>query len=104
MKVEFDADDVKTMREALERWGLASQVGQAVEECAELIVALQKYINREPRHEAAENILDEIADVEIMLAQIRFALGISDDTLRERMSQKLNRVKSKYLNPPGTSS
>ena len=65
MKIEFTEVEIKTMQTALEQWGLNAQVGQAVEECAELIVALQKYINRTPRPEMIENIIDEIADVEI---------------------------------------
>lgn len=77
------------MRRALRRWGEAAQVGMAVEECAELIVALQKYINRTHNSDTLENILDEIADVEIMLAQMRITLGISDAMLAKKMKQKL---------------
>jgi NTP pyrophosphatase (non-canonical NTP hydrolase) len=84
------------MQSALEQWGLNAQVGQAVEECAELIVALQKYINRTPQPGMKENILDEIADVEMMLAQIRLALNIDDATLRKRIERKFERL-NQYL-------
>jgi hypothetical protein len=33
-------------------------------------------------------IVDEIADVEMMLAQMRLAFDISDDTLRDRIEAK----------------
>jgi len=71
-----------------------AQVGQAVEECAELIVALQKYVIREKA--TSEDILDEIADVEMMLAQMRLVLGIDDDTLRKRIEYKFARL-NQYL-------
>ena len=84
------------MQTALEQWGLNAQVGQTVEECAELIVALQKYINRTQKLNIVENITDEIADVEMMLAQMRLALGIDDDTLRKHIECKFERL-NQYL-------
>ena len=93
MMVHFSDDEVRLMKKALEKWGAASQVGMAVEECAELIVALQKYINRTPKPETIDNVLSEIADVELMLAQMRVVLGIDDETLRKRMEEKLMRLR-----------
>jgi len=92
MKVEFTGNEIKIMQTALDQWGLSAQVGQTVEECAELIVALQKYINRTPKTETLENIIDEIADVEMMLAQMRLILGIDDDTLRKRIECKFEKL------------
>ena len=97
MKVEFTPDEVKIMHICLDQWGVPAQVGQAVEECAELIAALQKYVNRTPKPGMVENILDEIADVEMMLAQMRVVLGIDDETLRKRIEHKFERLKNQYL-------
>ena len=96
MKVLFTENEIRIMQKALEQWGLNVQIGQTVEECAELIVALQKHSNRSPQPGTVENILDEIADVEIMLAQMRIALNIDDDVLRKRIENKFSRL-SKYL-------
>jgi len=96
MTVQFTNDEIKTMQTALDLWGLNAQVGQTVEECAELIVALQKYINRTEQPGTIENILDEIADVEMMLAQMRLILGIDDATLRKRIEQKFELL-NQYL-------
>ena len=96
MTVHFTENETKIMQRALDQWGLNAQVGQAVEECAELIVALQKYINRTPLQENTDNILDEIADVEMMLAQMRLILGISDEALRNRIEYKFERL-CRYL-------
>jgi molybdate-binding protein len=96
MIVKFTDKQIKLMQIALDQWGLAAQAGQTVEECAELIVALQKHINRTPSNGTIEAILDEIADVEMMLAQMRLALNIDDDKLRERIEYKFARIE-KYL-------
>jgi hypothetical protein len=96
MNVRFTDDEISLMQSALDQWGLNAQVGQAVEECAELIVILQKYVNRPPQAETHDRILDEIADVEMMLAQIRLALHIDDETLRAKMESKFHKLK-KYL-------
>ena len=96
MKVQFTDAEINTMQAALDQWGLNAQVGQTVEECAELIVALQKYINRTPKPGIIQDITDEIADVEMMLAQMRLALGIDDDTLRKRIEHKFERL-NQYL-------
>ena len=96
MKVQFTENEVEIMQTALDKWGLNAQVGQTIEECAELIVALQKYINRTPQLDMVKNILDEIADVEMMLAQMRLILGIDDDTLRRRIEYKFEQL-NQYL-------
>ena len=92
MKVQFSEDEIKIMQKCLDQWGLNAQVGQTVEECAELIVALQKYVNRTPQPGMVENVLDEIADVEMMLGQMRLVLGIDDDALRKRIEYKFERL------------
>jgi len=96
MKVQFSEDEIKIMQKCLDQWGLNAQVGQTVEECAKLIVALQKYVNRTPSTGMVENIFDEIADVEMMLGQMRLVLGIDDDTLRKRIEYKFERL-NQYL-------
>jgi len=96
MKLEFTENETAIMQTALDRWGFNAQVGQAIEECAELIVALQKYTNRTPTNDSRERIIDEIADVEMMLAQMRLCLGIDDEVLRDRIEHKFGRLEN-YL-------
>ena len=84
------------MQAALDKWGFAAQVGQTIEECAELIVALQKHINREPSQKTADGIVDEMADVEMMLAQLRYMFGVDDAAFRKRIEEKFA-ILSRYL-------
>lgn len=59
-------------QQAIYKWGTVSQVNQAIEECSELILALRHY----DRGKATlENVASEIADVEIMCAQLRCVFG-----------------------------
>ena len=54
-------------------YGLISQLNILQEECGELIQAASKYIRGyDPE---AKLIIEEIADVEIMLAQVKYLLG-----------------------------
>jgi len=95
MKTEFTKEQIKSMQRALDKWGLNSQVGMAIEECAELIVVLQKYINRE-KQPSLEEIIDEIADVEMMLAQMRLVFDVSDGVIKKRIEQKFKKL-DEYL-------
>ena len=96
MRVEFTDEQVKLMQTALNKWGFNAQAGQTVEECAELIVALQKHTNRMPTPETVEGIVDEIVDVEMMLAQLRLAFGVNDEAFRDRIADKFDKL-NEYL-------
>jgi NTP pyrophosphatase (non-canonical NTP hydrolase) len=96
VKVEFTSEQVAVMQTALDKWGLAAQAGQTVEECAELIVALQKRFNRVPPAQTIEDIADEMADVEMMLAQMRLAFAIDDESFHRRIEGKFKKL-GKYL-------
>lgn len=96
MKTIFTQSQIELMQNALDKWGLNAQVGQAVEECAELIVALQKHVNRSVKSGTVESILDEMADVQMMIAQMRLALEIDDDTFHKRIAEKFAMLE-KYI-------
>lgn len=57
---------------AVERFGAEHQIRKAAEELGELIQALMRYGNGEP---VIGNVCEEIADVEIMLEQLKIILG-----------------------------
>jgi len=92
MIVRFSSSEIEAMQAALDKWGLDAQCDQTIEECAELIVALQKHVKRSHGEDTLDKVLDEIADVEMMLAQMRLILGINDQMLRERIEQKFEKM------------
>ena len=76
-------------------YGLPLQKGKAIEELGELIVALQKdilssVISSDNDNALSDEIVDEIADVTIMLNQL-VKLSGSEDELNKRIVYKLTR-------------
>lgn len=61
---------------------------KAMEELAELIQALAKYSIGQPK----DDIVEEIADVEIMLEQLKFLLSISDEEINTMKKYKIRRA------------
>ena len=87
MNITYHVDDItkKLFDNALTTWGEESQLGQVQEECAELIVAINKYKRQLP-----VDVIDEIADVFIMCVQAARIFG--DDEVNKRIHHKLNRL------------
>lgn len=80
---------------AIKKYGVYSQVEMAIEECSELIQAIQK-TKRNNSIIASNNVCEEIADVEIMIEQLR---GIYDSNLIDRYkSEKLERLETRIKN------
>lgn len=79
-------------REALQRWGFDAQANMVAEECAELIIAINKW-RRAPIGASPDlrTIAEEIADVEIMLGQMKYYFGIHHLT-EVLKNEKLDRL------------
>jgi len=68
-------DSRKLYKTAVNTFGHGAQIEMAIEECAELIQALQKFKRRKPH-----NVAEEIADVEIMCKQLRIIFpGVTEN-------------------------
>ena len=81
-----------------DHYGYDPQSRQLIEEMAELTVALNKAwrktfdtVDKMPNMDDEERIVEEIADVEIMITQIEYLLGISAMELNNMIEQKLDR-------------
>jgi len=57
------------LRQAIDKWGVDAQMIIVVEECAELIKAVVKHM-RCPTLDTRGDIIDEMADVSIMIGQL----------------------------------
>lgn len=71
-----------------EKYGKESQLRQLQEECGELIVACSKLIRSKDR--AVNNLIEELADVRIMIEQIEHLYGLKS-LVEDEMEYKLNR-------------
>ena len=79
-------------QKAIEKWGEKAQMQMAVEECAELIQALMKY-GREINGDDEYKVMQEIADVEIMMEQLREIFGNGDiDNFKRLKLERLERL------------
>ena len=77
-------------RQAVEHFGRLNQVIKAMEECGELVQALARWAEGEP---VIGNIAEEIADVEIMLGQVKVILGEQyGEYLELKKAEKLGRL------------
>lgn len=96
-----------------DHYGYEAQSNQLVEECAELIQAVNKYRRakrqkgilspvleplqsyRDREQIALDSLIEEIVDVEIMLEQIKYLLQIPEEYLIAAKQYKINRTKER---------
>jgi len=76
-------------RAALAKWGEEAQFDQAVEECAELIAALKHYKRDKV---GRQQIIDELADVALMVGQLSFMLG--EELVEQAIETKLLKLRA----------
>lgn len=72
--------------EAIKKWGKKEQIIQTMEECAELIKACSKYF----RFGKTDNVLEEMADVQLMLNQMIVMFGA--ENYRKSFNNKYNKL------------
>ena len=82
-------------------YGFDAQSNQLIEECAELIQAINKYkrqfLRGQPVRESSDKtphdmIVEEIADVEVMLCQIKQMFGITELEIEDVAERKIERT------------
>ena len=78
------------IRAIARHYGKEPQMGVAQEECAELIQAISKIRRKGETGETLDNLVEEIADVSIMCAQLEELFGVRA-SIAWRMHQKLER-------------
>lgn len=79
----------KIYEDARIKWGSINQLTVAIEELSELQKEICKYFRHEGKH---EDLIEEVADVSIMLEQIILMFDIQDD-VNKVMEEKLQRLK-----------
>lgn len=82
-------------KKAITQFGVPSQINMCIEECSELIVALQHF--RRGKCEE-KDVITEIADVQIMCQQMAIIFGeggvfIEKQRKIERLKERINKSK-----------
>lgn len=83
------------LKKIAKHYGYGAQSNQLIEECAELIQAVSKYRRAKGRRSeglAFENLVEEIADVEIMLEQVKYLLHIPEQAIASNKVFKILRT------------
>lgn len=87
-----------SVRLLAEHYGMLSQLDQTVEECAELIQAINKLKravksnnNLDAIQRAEENIAEEICDVFLTTMQIQYLLNIESKEIENIVEKKIKR-------------
>ncbi|NTU88456.1 MAG: hypothetical protein HGA54_00900 [Actinobacteria bacterium] len=79
---------IEQIQEIFDHYGFHAQINKYCEEGTELLEVLKGY---EYGETSRDEVLDEIADVRVMLAGFQCGLCITDDEIRDRMEFKINR-------------
>lgn len=93
-----------TLAQAVSTWGINFQTDMAIEEMSELVKAVLKWRRAktlEQRMDCEKNIIEEIADVKIMIAQLEIMFtdeGIDSKQVQDVIDQKIARLENKLTN------
>lgn len=82
--------------EALMTYGNEKQLDMVIEESAELIVSINK-LKRNGLLREKKNVLTEIADVYVMLEQLKIIADVGEVELENEIHLKVNRLKERLL-------
>lgn len=86
----FDQEDMATLRQAVETWGIKAQADMAEEECAEFIAASKHYRRDKV---PASDVIGELADIRIMCEQLSLFFG--RETVEDRVQEKMERLRER---------
>ena len=89
----FEEKYIKIIQDIVNKYSKEEQVLQAIEEMSELTKELIKNINRNKQNET--EIILEVADVEIMLAQLILIYDTDPEKLQVAIEYKLLRQKER---------
>ncbi len=88
----------KIFKKSIEVYGKEAQSRQAMEECGELVQAINKCLRYPDKGECKDNLVEEIADVEIMLYQLKEMFYINEIEIHTWKEKKAKREKKRLKN------
>ncbi len=86
-----------TFKKSILKYGKEAQCRQAMEECAELIQAINKCLRYPDKMDSKPNLIEEIADVEIMIFQLKEMFNIDDDIVEDYKFLKARREEKRLI-------
>lgn len=93
----LNKEQERILEEARKTYGSRNQLAVAAEECNELAIAVLKFMRYDDEHRGVENtrvkVLEERADVEIVLNHIDSIYGFKESDIASVVSGKIERLK-----------
>lgn len=97
MLLKLTEEQEKTLKRARETYGARNQLAVSAEECNELAIAVLKFMRYEDTESGIkatrENVLEERADVEVILNHIDSIYRFTETEILNEMKKKIARVK-----------
>ena len=98
-------DISEELKQIADYYGWDAQSNMLIEECAELIQAVNKYKRIEDSLArlsiAFDNLVEEIADVEIMLEQVKHLMQVPEEDIHTAKVFKIIRTKERIAKSKG---
>lgn len=79
----------------INNYGYRNQLRKLNEECYELMESIRDYEDPGARFALKKHIIEELADVTVMLKQFQAYYGITDEEIEEVMLYKIERQKKR---------
>jgi hypothetical protein len=93
-RLNFDMEvDKELLKKAIELWGEKAQREMVIEEALELGLALMKLRRSGDPEKRMADVIDEVADMKIMVAQAELLFDL--EAINTRVEFKMNRLKKK---------
>ena len=86
------------LEKAIKHYGNENQMMQTMEELSELSVAISKCLRYKDDIEARNNLVEEVADVLIMIDQLKIIMNIKDYEIECYRRYKLGRLERRIEN------
>ena len=83
------------LEENIKEHGIVEETVIAMEECAELIQAISKVKRYGFVGEYRDNLIEEIADVDIVITELLMAFNVTEDEFFSVLDRKIQRIKSR---------
>lgn len=99
-------NETEIYKQVLKHWGPEEQAVVWLEELAELQQEICKLLRgavfENPTKHNLAAVIEEIADVEVILTELKLALGIPEATVNEQKRYKLERLRKRLEEGGGT--
>lgn len=95
MGIEITVPDhiTEVFESAIQKWGRQKQIEMIEEEAIELALAVRKYLRKGETDETKDNIVDELADIQVMVYQSIYLFPELHEKVVERFNYKVSRLK-----------